>query len=53
MGTEYLGLKIYEVITVELEQPDREYFGTREALILSIAPEGRTQTNILQVRLLD
>ena len=53
VGTEYLGLKIYEVITVELEQPDREYFGTREALILSIAPEGRTQTNILQVRLLD
>ena len=50
VGAEYLGLKIYEVYTVELGD---DYFGTRDAIILAIAPEGRTQTNILQVRLLD
>ena len=53
VGTEYLDMKIYEVIEAELEKPDREYFGTVDAMILSIAPEGRTQTNILQVRLLN
>ena len=50
VGAEYLDIKIYEVITVELGD---DYFGTVDAMVLSIAPEGRTQTNILQVRILE
>lgn len=52
VGKEYLDVKIYEVITVELEKNDREYFGTVDALVLKIDPEGKTQTNRLEVRIL-
>lgn len=52
VGTDQLNWKIFEVVTVELEKPDREYFGTRDGLILAIDPEGKTATNRLQLRLL-
>jgi hypothetical protein len=52
VGSDMLSFKIYEVITVELEKTDRTYFGTVDALILGIDPDGFTKTNVLKVRIL-
>ena len=52
VGKKYLRLKIYQVITVVLEKTDRTYFGTVDALILKINPEGKTKTNNIEVRIL-
>jgi len=52
VGKEYLDIKIFEVVTVELEKADREYFGTVDAIVLKIDPEGRTATNKIEARIL-
>ena len=62
-GADQLEYKIFDIVSVELTSGfadsytdtiiGRHYFGFRDGIILGVAPDGKTKTNALKLRLFD